>query len=205
MSRMVSVWLPALPIERLKRMRNGTPFPFDRPFALVGSEDRGLLLTALNAAALGEGLSPGLGLADARAICPQLLTAPAEPEKDAASLLALARWSGGYSPSLNVDGDDGLWLDVSGVPHLFGGDLTLLDDMAQRFARLGFTARLALAETLGGAHALARYGRTSPLMVLEGKIAEALAPLPVEALRLAEEIARTFGPAIAWIGVLSIG
>jgi protein ImuB len=190
MSRMVSVWLPALPIERLKLTRNGNPFPVDRPFALVGSEDRGLLLTALNRAALHAGLSPGLGLADARAVCPHLLTAPAEPEKDAASLLALARWSGRYSPSLNVDGDDGLWLDVSGVPHLFGGDRTLLDDMAQRFARLGFTARLALAETLGGAHALARYGRVSPLMVPEGKIAEALAPLPVEALRLAEEIAR---------------
>ena len=116
-------------------MRNGTPFPVDRPFALVGSEDRGLLLTALNAAALGEGLSPGLGLADARAICPQLLTAPAAPDKDAACLLALARWSGRYSPSLNVDGDDGLWLDVSGVPHLFGGARALLADMARRFAK----------------------------------------------------------------------
>ena len=165
MSRMVSVWLPALPIERLKLTRNGKPFPVDRPFALVGSEDRGLLLTALNRAALHAGLSPGLGLADARAVCPHLLTAPAEPEKDAASLLALARWSGRYSPSLNVDGDDGLWLDVSGVPHLFGGDRALLDGMARRFARLGFTARLALAETLGGAHALARYAPSSPIIV----------------------------------------
>ena len=135
MSRMVSVWLPALPIERLKLKRNGKPFPVDRPFALVGSEDRGLLLTALNAAAMREGLSPGMGLADARAIAPQLLTAPAALEKDAACLLALARWSGRYSPSLNVDGDDGLWLDVSGVPHLFGGARALLDDMARRFAK----------------------------------------------------------------------
>ena len=111
MSRMVSVWLPALPIERLKRERQGKPFPVDRAFALVGSEDRGLVLTALNAAAMRAGLYSGLGLADARALCPQLLTAPAEPEKDAACLLALARWSGRYSPSLNVDGDDGLWLD----------------------------------------------------------------------------------------------
>jgi protein ImuB len=190
MSRMVSVWLPALPIERLKLETNGTPFPVDRPFALVGSEDRGLLLTALNAAALREGLSPGLGLADARAICPQLLTTPAEPEKDAACLLALARWAGRYSPSLNVDGDDGLWLDVTGVPHLFGGTRALLADMAKRLARLGFTARLALAETLGGAHALARYGRVSPIIVPRGKIAEALASLPVEALHLAEEIVR---------------
>ena len=190
MSRMVSVWLPALPIERLKRMRNGTPFPVDRPFALVGSEDRGLLLTALNAAALGEGLSPGLGLADARAICPQLLTAPAAPDKDAACLLALARWSGRYSLSLNVDGDDGLWLDVSGVPHLFGGARSLLADMAQHFARLGFSARLALAETLGGAHGLARYAHSSSIIVPQRKMAEVLAPLPVEALRLDSEITR---------------
>jgi protein ImuB len=186
---MVSVWLPALSIERLKR-ESSKLCPVDRPFALVGSEDRGLMLTALNGAASRAGLYPGLGLADARAICPQLATAPAEPEKDAASLLALARWAGRYSPSLNVDGDDGLWLDVSGVPHLFGGAQALLDDMAQHFAKLGFTARLALAETLGGAHALARYGRVSPLIVPQGKIAEALAPLPVEALRLAEEIVR---------------
>ena len=190
MSRMVSVWLPALPIERLKLMRNGTPFPVDRPFALVGSEDRGLLLTALNADALREGLSPGIGLADARAICPHLLTTPAAPDKDAACLLALARWSGRYSPSLNVDGDDGLWLDVSGVPHLFGGARALLDDMARRFAKLGFSARIALAETLGGAHALARYAHSSSIIVPQGQIGEALAPLPVEALRLDGDITR---------------
>ena len=128
------------------------------------------MLTALNAAAMRAGLIPGMGLADARAICPLLLTTPAEPEKDAECLLALARWSGRYSPSLNVDGDDGLWLDVSGVPHLFGGARALLDDMAKRFARLGFSARIALAETLGGAHALARYGRVSSLIVPQGKI-----------------------------------
>ena len=171
-------------------MRNGKPFPVDRPFALVGSEDRGLLLTALNAAAMREGLSPGLGLADARAICPPLATAPAEPEKDAACLLSLARWSGRYSPSLNVDGDDGLWLDVSGVPHLFGGARALLTDMARRFARLGFTVRIALAETLGGAHALARYAHSSSVIVTQGKIGEVLAPLPVEALRLDGNIER---------------
>ena len=187
---MVSVWLPHLQIERLKRERHGKPFPVDRLFALVGSEDRGLVLTALNRAAGNAGLIPGMGLADARAISPQLATAPAAPDKDAAYLLALARWSGRYSPSLNVDGIDGLWLDVSGVPHLFGSSRTLLADMAMRFARLGFSARVALAETLGGAHALARFGHPTPVMVPQGKIRGALAPLPVEALRLDSDITR---------------
>jgi protein ImuB len=193
MSRYVSVFLPHLPIERLKRERaesGEAPLPDDRPFALVGSEERGLVLTALNEASLNEGLSEGFGLADARAICPYLLTAPAAPKKDENALLALARWaSARYSPTLNKDGDDGLWLDVTGVPHLFGGEAALLADMAARLTRAGFSARLTVAETLGGAHALARYAASSPTIVSHGKIGEALRALPVEALRLEPEIA----------------
>lgn len=188
--RMVSVWLPLFPIERLKRERQAEPFPDELPFALVASEERGLLLTAVNEAAARKGLYPSLSLADARAIHPSLLTAPADPGKDAASLVALARWSRRYSPSLNMHGSDGLWLDVTGVPHLFGGESALLDNLAIRLARFGFSANMAIAETLGGAHALARYGRLSPIVVPRGKIADSLAPLPIEALRLAEETIR---------------
>jgi protein ImuB len=185
---MVSVYLPHLPLERLKRA--GKDLTDDRPFALVGSEERGLLLTAVNGASASQGLAPGMGLADARAICPHLLTAPAEPRKDAEALRALADWASlRYSPTLNVDGDDGLWLDVTGVAHLFGGETELLADLEGRLARAGLTARLALAETLGGAHALARFARTSSIAVPQGKIEPALAALPVEALRLEPEIA----------------
>jgi protein ImuB len=191
MSRFVSVFLPHLAIERLKQERvasGAAPLADDRPLAIVGSEERGLILTAVNAASLGEGLFPGLGLADARAICPHLLTMPAAPKEDGEALLDLARWAScRYSPTLNADGDGGLWLDVTGIPHLFGGERALLADMAARLARAGLTARLALAETLGGAHALARYARAS-LIVPEGEIEAALAPLPVEALRLEPEI-----------------
>jgi len=117
------------------------------------------------------------------------LTLPAAPKQDQDALLDLARWAScRYSPSLNEDGDDGLWLDITGVPHLFGGEQALLADLAGRLARAGFTARLALAETLGAAHALARYGRSSSIIVPHGKIETALAPLPVEALRLEPEI-----------------
>jgi len=167
-----------------------TSVPDDRPFALVGSNARGLNLTAVNARSLRDGLLPGMGLADARAICPHLLTTPAAPDKDAETLLALAHWSARYSPTLNIDGDDGLWLDITGVSHLFGGERDLLADLARRLARTGFTARLGLAETLGGAHALTRFAHPSPRLVPDGKIAAALVALPVEALRLEPETAR---------------
>lgn len=187
MSRIVSMWLPHLAIERLNRERaasGGAPQPDDQPFALVGSDARGLKLTAVNVRSLRDGLVTGLSLADARAICPHLLTAPAAPDKDAGALLALARWSSRYSPTLNVDGDDGLWLDITGVSHLFGGERDLLADLAMRLARARFTARLGSAETLGGAHALAHFASPSPCIAPPGKIESALAALPVEALRL---------------------
>jgi len=193
MSRFVSVFLPHLPIERLTRERKAkgaAPLPADRPLALIGNEERGLFITALNQAAERDGLSAGLALADARAICPHLLTLPAAPQKDQAALGELARWAScRYSPNLNTDGAGGLWLDVSGVPHLFGGESALLADLERRLARAGFTGRLALAETLGGAQALSRYARKSSIIVPGGEIAHALAPLPVEALRLQPEIA----------------
>jgi protein ImuB len=194
MSRFVSVFLPHLPLERLNREKtasSGAPLPVDQPLALIGNEERGLIVTALNQAGASEGLSAGLCLADARAICPRLLTLPAAPKKDEAALRDLARWAScRYSPTLNLDGADGLWLDVSGVLHLFGGESSLLADLARRLARAGFTARLALAETLGGAHALSRFAHRSPTIVPDGEIVPALAPLPVEALRLAPEITR---------------
>ncbi len=122
-------------------------------------------------------------LADARAICPQLLTVPAAPEKDAGLLEALARWSSRYSPSLNVDGVDGIWLDITGIAHLFGGERKLLADFQTRLGRTGLSVRLGAAETLGAAHALARFAETSPC-VATSETAATLAPFPVEALRL---------------------
>ena len=86
MRRLVCVWFPHLPIERLTRERLHTghaPPPAKVPFALVGSDTHGLTLTALNIPCQQEGLSPGMRLADARAICPTLLTEPDTPGKDA--------------------------------------------------------------------------------------------------------------------------
>lgn len=166
-------------------MRAGlAPPPAKAPFALVGSDTHGLTLTALNTRARQEGLSHGIRLADARAICPTLLTEPNAPDKDAGTLESLARWASRYSPSLNVDGADGLWLDVTGVAHLFGGEPELLADLAARLAGLGFRARLGCAGTLGAASALARFARTSPSIAAPDTLPDTLAPFPIEALRL---------------------
>ena len=158
------------------------------PFALVAESANRLLVHAANARARREGVHDGMALADARAICPQLLTRPAAPLADAKLIETLARLMERASPMVAIDGGDGIFLDVTGVAHLYGGETAMLGTLAGWIERLGFTVRLALADAPGAAWALAHYGGACTL-VEPGANAVAIAPLPVAALRIVEEAA----------------
>lgn len=186
MKRVVSIWLPSWPIFRLKHAEP-TAVPSQQPFALIESGAHGLAIVAVNEAAAHLGIEAGTSLADARAAHPDLLSRPAEPEKDRIALLKLARWAGRYGPNRHVDGNDGLWIDVSGVAHLFGGEENLLNDMSQHLLSFGVAVQAGLADTLGAAHALARFGcppDAAWAMAPASETRAAIGFLPVEALRL---------------------
>lgn len=169
------------------------------PFALIARTARGAVLHALNAAARAAGLSAGQTQADARAILPSLICRPADLAADRAALERLAVWAERWSPAVSVEteqeGMEGLFLDITGAGHLFGGEAALRAGMEARLAEAGARARVALAPTPGAAWALARWGREHSV-VPEGRTRDALAPLPVEALRIettALRQARRFG------------
>ena len=186
MKRVVSVWLPAWPISRLKRAEPQA-VPSRQPFALVESGVHGLAITAVNGAAARAGIEPGTALSDARAAHPTLVSRAAEPENDRIALLKLARWAGRYGPNRHVDGGDGLWIDITGVAHLFGGEENLLDDVTRRLSYFGVAVQAGLADTLGAAHGLARFGcppNAAWSLAPADRTREAIGSLPVEALRL---------------------
>jgi protein ImuB len=189
-SRIVSVWLPDLPVERLRR---GRPPIFSKasceapPLALVTSGGRGVAITAVDRPAAAKGIHVGQRLADARAMLPGLATARAMPGLDAAALGKIVAWAGRYGPLRNAEGADGFWVDISGVAHLFGGEAALLRDLDRRLRAAGFTAQAAAADTHGAAFALARYdvrGDKRCRIAPPGTVRAALAGLPVAALRL---------------------
>jgi protein ImuB len=186
MRRIVSVWLPLWPIERLRRAEPAA-VPPNAPLALVETGSHGIRITAVNTRSAVDGVRIGQALADARAALPSLVSRPAEPRRDRAALLKLARWCGRYGPARNVDGEDGLWIDITGVAHLYGGEERLLGDLVARLSRFGLTARAGLADTLGAAHALARFAPSTPMLAGTGETQQRLSALPVEALRLAPE------------------
>ena len=185
--RILSVWWPRLAIERWRKTV-GHDFAPDAPVVLTVEGTHGLVISAVTKAAADSGARAGARLTDARALDPGLIAIPADPAGDQALVERLARWAARWSPLVEVDGADGLRLDVSGVAHLFGGEATLVEDVRVRFAAIGLTSRVAIAPTPGAAWALARYGGGG---ICRKDVAAALAPLPVAALRLPPQAVRT--------------
>src|SRR5262249_577483 len=117
-------------------------------------------VAAVNAAAEADGIRVGDTLADARAKTGSLQVRAADPAADDAALRRLALWATRYTPAVApwdaASGADGLFLDVAGASHLFGGEEELIADLAARLARFGLPAQLAAATTAGAAWAAAR-------------------------------------------------
>jgi protein ImuB len=188
--RWLSIWLPDWPLERarLAAKRRGQPFPPEaQPTALMIEQAGVPRLHAVNRAAHGLGLVPGMVLADARTIHPALTILRAEPESDARGLEALALWCDRWSPWPAPDGADGIALDITGCAHLFGGEQGLMADMEVSLDPFGFTHRLAIADRLAAAWAWVRFGHGGVLSSVAAP--DRLAELPVRALRIEEALA----------------
>lgn len=188
----------ATPVFRTRRSDDGgapagaaMPLPAlwgARPTILVMRSGQRDIVTAACPIALDLGLAPGMAAAHARALVTDLDILDAAPEADAAwldrlALHAVRHWT----PTAAVSGSDGLWLDLTGTTHLFGGEARFAARLRSFLRRLGFTARVAIAGTPGAAHALARYGGSATLVLPEGREGEALGELPLRALRLSPE------------------
>ncbi len=185
MRRIMSLFLPQWPIDR---RRQGGARP-DKPYVLVTGLDGRRLITAANAMAANEGIVPGTSLADARALYPDLGIGEADFAGDVAALAGLARWCNRFSPWTSLRGSDGIILDITGCAHLFGGEAELASQAVKRLARRGIEGRAAIAESLGAAWAVSRFGGERIAQVPCGETRAALADLPVAALRLDGDIA----------------
>lgn len=204
-ARWLAIYLPRLSTDRL--IRSGRAPADDRPLATYTKEAGAFQLTGVDARASKLGLHLAMSLADARAMQPKLEAVEAEPEEDARALDNIAAWCERFTPIVVLDPPEGLFLDITGCAHLFGGEEALRQLILTRLQAQGFGARAAVADTPGGAWAFARYrkekssAQTTLREALHDSLAqeslrEGLAPLPVEALRLQPDAAamlRRFG------------
>lgn len=172
-----------LSTDRIERRSSA---PDETPLIIVEPVKSALRICALNDAAAALQLKVWMPLADVRAMYPSLWVEEADPQADRALLEAVADWCDRYTPLVGLDPPDGLLLDVSGCAHLFGGERALGEDILARLARQGLRAEIGLADTVGCAWAVARYGETP--LVPKDATRDVMLPLPLAALRLDDKI-----------------
>lgn len=175
----------------------------ERAILLVGTVSQRRVVMACSESASRAGVAPGMTLAHARA-----LVKGAEPHVEAHdgiadhhAMVRLAMWAHRFSPLVAPDPPDGLMMDVTGCERVFRGERRLLRIAVAGLERLGIRARGAIAPTFGCAWAVARYGEGAGVIVADGKIREAMEPLPIAALRIEDEVAG----AMREIGIERVG
>ncbi|WP_291422422.1 DNA polymerase Y family protein [Acidocella sp.] len=197
--RVVSLFLPDWPIDRLRRAQGASQeaapeadageISPDGPLVLVQRIGNRRLIYAANMAARAAGLRPGVAVAQAQALVPELGIQDVELGADAAALKKLGLWALRlYSPLVAVDPPDGLVIDATGAAHLRGGEEAMLHDMVVRLAASGINARAAMADSWGAAHAFARATSKPVIVVPPGETATLLQRLPLAFLRLPSEM-----------------
>ena len=187
MRRVVSLYLPTWPTDRIRR-KFGDP-PREKPLVTVTKIGSRRLIASACLAARKVGLIEGMAVAKAQAMVPDLHIIDADPDGESASLRQLAEWLIRFSPVVAPDPPDGIWIDIAGVEHLFGGEEALLKKLIDRVENNGIHARAAIADVPGAAWAVARFGKGG--IIPAGRTVDAVSTLPVQALRLSHETVST--------------
>jgi len=152
--RYISLWFPYFGAERVQRI-----FKFEKNHKLAIIENNGntQTLSSVSFGAHNSGLNIGQPLQDAKAICPELMTRVRSVKCELTFLHALCRWYTQFTPWVAVDNYDGVILNIKGCAHLFGGEEGMLDLIVSRTETFGLTVTSGVADTVGGAWALARF------------------------------------------------
>jgi protein ImuB len=187
MPRVVSIFLPTLATDRIRRADPG--IAPETPIVVVARSGSKRTIAAIDVTAAKAGLRVGMPAAKAQAMISGLHMIDADPEGDAAAIERLALWMlRQYTPIVAMDLPDGLIMDTEGADHLRGGEPMMLTEIINTFQGRGLQARGAIADSWGAAHALARAIRRDTVIVPIGETAKAVAKVSIARLRLPADI-----------------
>jgi protein ImuB len=188
MKRVLCIRFPNWPLQRIL---NAQPELKQRAVLLYTQAEHGLARVVTCSASLArQGVVPAMPLAEAMALLERVgsfacaepgTSGPASPSSrnsslsvhceqhvpsaDWAALCALAWWCRRFSPHVGLEETefpDSLLLDITGCAHLFGGERGLARQVVRDLQGKGFVVRVAIADTLGAAWAVAHYGSCEP-------------------------------------------
>lgn len=185
--RVLCVWLPNWPVQRVlaaapalagravvletRDARRGLLIAAANLAARRAGAQVGMRMSELSALCTGPSASSPAGSSGEVAASPLLWEIrPYRPEEDLDSLCELAEEAQQFSPLVGLElhgvapwagrttcQPQALLLDISGIPHLFGGEEALLAEVARWLGEHRYFAYMTIASTVGAAWALANY------------------------------------------------
>ncbi|HEX6961262.1 MAG TPA: DNA polymerase Y family protein, partial [Lacipirellula sp.] len=190
MQRVLAIWLPNWPLQRLLAAR---PELRGQPLVLEAPSRRGQAVAACSAEAANAGVQLGMPTAEAITILthahnsnptptlPRIPLFPYDPFADRKALAQLAQWCHRYSPTTGfeeAEAPETLLLDATNLAPLYGSEELLVAQVTQGFRRLGLEVRIALAGAIGAAWAMAHYGATQSPIKATGSAGGRLSETP---------------------------
>ncbi|MGH9735871.1 MAG: DNA polymerase Y family protein [Candidatus Acidiferrales bacterium] len=181
-----SIFIPNFPVQAVVRSE---PALRDRAVAIVDGTPPVWSVVATNEAAAKTGIAIGMTKSQVQQFVGIEIRhrSPASEKAAHAALLDLG-WS--LSPRVEDTAPNTVALDLAGLNSLLGSDEQIADQLAERAARLGLLAHIAVASQMESAIVAAR-GFPGITLIPEGADAETLGRLSVNALPSSLEVLET--------------
>lgn len=157
----------------------------DAPRIVAEPQGGQLRVSALSVAAHEFGVTTGMTVTEAYALCPELLIVPRDHAAEQRALHRVAEWAGRYTSMVSLE-PEGVLLELAGSLQLFGGLEKLLEKLHNDSSTLGHVVITALAPTPQAALLLARCGQQKVVQDIEALRAE-LGTLPITVLPLSDK------------------
>ena len=174
------IWLPNWPSQRVfvaKQQAEASPESTGAcvhamgPVILYRTDSRrGQIVAAANQTARAAGVLPQMPLSQCGSLCPDALVHEHDPQADLEALVQLAESAQCFSPIVGLETLDAdmwagrsihepqsLYLDVTGIPNLFGGELAFAQNVQSWLVARGLVAAISIANQVGQAWGLANY------------------------------------------------
>src|SRR2546430_5688141 len=152
--KIACLWVPDLPLVAALRAE---PQLCSQPLAVVqAGRDLGGRAHVLGATPAADGVGAGQTLAEARAMCPRLLTRESSPERERAAAQAAREAAAAVSPRVEEAAPGLVYLDVSGLESLIGDDRAVARALVAAAEHVGLRAAVGFGSSKAVARLAAR-------------------------------------------------
>lgn len=167
--------------------------PYDTPAVLVENENKRAKVLFLTSRAVIEGVNLDMTIAQAQAICPDLVVLIRDSKKEEKGIETIVKKLYSISPVVEKNDPGVFYLDLSGLERLYKSEEEIASKIIQKINELNFPVKMGIAKDKFTSYVGARACSLSDYKIVdEGKERNFLAPYPVHLLPLDQDLLETF-------------